>query len=400
MKSRRAAWAALAPVLAIVAFCPAAASGNDDAASFGGECDPFALTAPLPSAARVSEAARRGRGGRAERRGGVPRGARAGARSGNPAGACLGPVRVPVYRPRDPGQRRSRRRFPHPDRQPDDGPQRQLRRRTGGDNTGISFELIDTDVTINPDWSPLQPETPEEAAAKTALREGGARSLNLYIVELRRCSARRPRRSRARRPTRRTGSWSRSASSGRGAPIRGGRHRHPRGRALARPLPHLPGGLRPARRLRRRHRTGGDRALRLPGRSTAARAEPTIPSTTSCPTPTTPACTCSPPARGTGCTTRRGLPQHRTDDRQPGDLDLRRGGGGEHRGDRRRRGRALVRDQQPAGPRDARRHRRGAHLHPRRGLWRPRLVRGPGTDIFGAAATSTVSVTSSRPRSS
>ena len=46
------------------------------------------------------------------------------------------------------------------------------------------FELVDTDVTINPAWSPLEVDTSEEAAMKTALHEGGARALNLYIVDL------------------------------------------------------------------------------------------------------------------------------------------------------------------------------------------------------------------------
>jgi hypothetical protein len=54
---------------------------------------------------------------------------------------------------------------------------------TGGNATGISFRLIDTDVTINPDWYPLIVDSAQEAAAKTALREGGARALNLYIVD-------------------------------------------------------------------------------------------------------------------------------------------------------------------------------------------------------------------------
>jgi len=55
---------------------------------------------------------------------------------------------------------------------------------TGGDNTGVVFELVDTDVTINPAWSPLEVDTSEEAAMKAALHEGGARALNLYIVDL------------------------------------------------------------------------------------------------------------------------------------------------------------------------------------------------------------------------
>ena len=48
------------------------------------------------------------------------------------------------------------------------------------------------------------------------------------------------------------------------------------------------------------------------------------------------------------------------------DLDLGRDGGGEHRRDRPRRRRALLRGHRRTGSRDARRQRRGAHLHPRR----------------------------------
>ena len=55
---------------------------------------------------------------------------------------------------------------------------------TGGDNTGIIFELVDTDVTVNADWSPLEQFSPEETAMKAALHEGGARALNLYVVDL------------------------------------------------------------------------------------------------------------------------------------------------------------------------------------------------------------------------
>lgn len=55
---------------------------------------------------------------------------------------------------------------------------------TGGDATGISFTLIDTDVTVRPEWYPLSKDSPEEVAMKSALREGGARALNVYLVEI------------------------------------------------------------------------------------------------------------------------------------------------------------------------------------------------------------------------
>lgn len=54
---------------------------------------------------------------------------------------------------------------------------------TGGADTGISFDLVDTDRTINPDWYPIYfDET--EVAAKTALHEGGSRTLNIYIAAI------------------------------------------------------------------------------------------------------------------------------------------------------------------------------------------------------------------------
>ena len=184
MKSRLAARAALGSVVAIVALCPAAASGEDGPAPFLGDCDPLALSDPLPSAARVSEqAAAAGvvepnvdeAYAEALQRGLAPATRRA---------RATGQVRVPV--------------FIHVIQDsPGVGivPPAQIADQmavlnnsfgglTGGDNSGFTFELIDTDVTINPAWSPLEVDTPEETAMKTALREGGARSLNLYIVEL------------------------------------------------------------------------------------------------------------------------------------------------------------------------------------------------------------------------
>jgi hypothetical protein len=54
----------------------------------------------------------------------------------------------------------------------------------GGEATGFVFDLIDTDVTINASWTPMEYGDPEERQMKTALREGGARALNMYILDL------------------------------------------------------------------------------------------------------------------------------------------------------------------------------------------------------------------------
>ena len=184
MITRLAAWTALGSVLAIVAAGPAAADDERAAAPFGGDCDPLALTNPLPSAARVSEAA--AAAGVVEpnveeayrtalRRGLAPATRRA---------RATGAVRIPVYV--HVIQDSAGAGIVPPSRIAD-----QLKvlndsfgGLTGGDNSNILFELIDTDVTINPDWSPLEVDTPQETAMKTTLHEGGSRSLNLYVVEL------------------------------------------------------------------------------------------------------------------------------------------------------------------------------------------------------------------------
>jgi hypothetical protein len=60
---------------------------------------------------------------------------------------------------------------------------------TGGADSGFVFDLVRSERTINPAWAPL--EEPDgnnpsaaETAMKSALRRGGARALNVYIVEL------------------------------------------------------------------------------------------------------------------------------------------------------------------------------------------------------------------------
>ena len=183
MKRRAPVLGAVAAVVA-VALVPSAASGSGSRPSVDPTCDPFALGTPALSSARLSEDAA-GAGivepniaeayAAALERGLAPATGRA---------RASGPVHVPVYihviqdsagaGVVPPAQIASQMTVLN------DG----FGGRTGGNDTGFVFDLIDTDVTINPDWSPLQPDTPEETAAKTALREGGVRALNLYIVDL------------------------------------------------------------------------------------------------------------------------------------------------------------------------------------------------------------------------
>ena len=180
--TRLAAWAALGSVLALVASSPAGAT--DGASPVAADCDPLALTDPLPSSARVSEAAAAAGvvepNVEAAYREALERGIAPATRRARATGAVRIPVYVHVIQD-SPGVG-----VVPPSRIAD-----QLKVLndsfsgvTGGDNSNIFFELIDTDVTINPDWSPLEVDTPEESAMKNALREGGARSLNLYVVEL------------------------------------------------------------------------------------------------------------------------------------------------------------------------------------------------------------------------
>jgi hypothetical protein len=183
MKGRAPVLGAVAAVVA-VALVPSPATGSGSPPAVGPGCDPFAIGLPAISSARLSEDA--AAAGIVEpnvaeayaealerRRAPATRRARA-----------SGPVHVPVYihviqdsagaGVVPPSQITSQMTVLN------DG----FGGRTGGNDTGFVFDLVDTDVTINPAWSPLQPDTPEELAAKTALREGGVRALNLYIVEL------------------------------------------------------------------------------------------------------------------------------------------------------------------------------------------------------------------------
>jgi len=55
--------------------------------------------------------------------------------------------------------------------------------RTGGAKTRFQFHLADTDRTVNDAWYLMQPDTDAEKAAKTALRKGGPRELNVYLAK-------------------------------------------------------------------------------------------------------------------------------------------------------------------------------------------------------------------------
>lgn len=54
----------------------------------------------------------------------------------------------------------------------------------GGFDTGISFQLVQTDRTQRADWYPIQYGSAKELEMKTALRKGGKRTLNLYFGDL------------------------------------------------------------------------------------------------------------------------------------------------------------------------------------------------------------------------
>jgi hypothetical protein len=52
----------------------------------------------------------------------------------------------------------------------------------GGANTGFRFVLAGVDRTTNAEWFAMEPETPTELAAKTALHRGGLNALNIYTT--------------------------------------------------------------------------------------------------------------------------------------------------------------------------------------------------------------------------
>ena len=55
--------------------------------------------------------------------------------------------------------------------------------RTGGAKTRFSFKLADIDRTANDTWYAMAPDTDAEREAKTALRKGTARELNVYTAK-------------------------------------------------------------------------------------------------------------------------------------------------------------------------------------------------------------------------
>jgi hypothetical protein len=111
---------------------------------------------------------------------------------------------------------------------------------TGGATSPFGFVHAGTDRTANDAWygTEFDHGSPGEIAAKQALRKGDAKTLNVYVTDTAtgalqvRPDLRRHRRRRRPAPRRRPAE--------RQLP---GRHRRPRDGALARALPHVPGGL-------------------------------------------------------------------------------------------------------------------------------------------------------------
>ena len=53
----------------------------------------------------------------------------------------------------------------------------------GNSGTGLQWVLAGTTRTINVDWfSNVGPDSPQQTAMKTALRQGGVKDLNVYTV--------------------------------------------------------------------------------------------------------------------------------------------------------------------------------------------------------------------------
>jgi hypothetical protein len=52
----------------------------------------------------------------------------------------------------------------------------------GGADTGFSFDLVGVDRTLNTEWFNMGPQTQAERRCKTALRRGGAETLNIYTA--------------------------------------------------------------------------------------------------------------------------------------------------------------------------------------------------------------------------
>jgi len=61
---------------------------------------------------------------------------------------------------------------------------RSYRGATGGAKTPFRFTLASVDRTLNVGWFNMAPGTGREQAMKTALRVGGANTLNVYTADL------------------------------------------------------------------------------------------------------------------------------------------------------------------------------------------------------------------------
>jgi hypothetical protein len=188
VRNRSTAFAGISLVVALLVLAPSAAAGKQGGPAFGADCDPFALETPTTvsasSAARVSEEAAAAGVAEPNVAAAYERALDARPLSTRRAARVTGPIHVPVYI-----------HVIQPNAGTGVVPQSQIDAQmdvlndafggvTGGDNSAVVFDLVNTDITFNPAWDNLEYGTPEEVAMKTALHEGGARSLNLYLVRL------------------------------------------------------------------------------------------------------------------------------------------------------------------------------------------------------------------------
>ena len=172
---------------------------------------------------------------------------------------------------------------------------------TGGANTPFRFTLAGVTRTSNDAWYTMGYGSAEEKAAKSALRVGGAETLNIYSANLGGGLlgwATFPSDYRKRPSQDGVVILNESVPGGISRPLRPGRHRDPRGWPLARALPHLPGRLR---------RRGTEQVADTPAERSPAFGCPVGPRTctgagwirsrSSWTTPMTPACSSSRPVK-------------------------------------------------------------------------------------------------------
>src|SRR3954464_284816 len=163
MKRRAPVLGAVAAVVA-VALVPSAASGRAGPPSVAPGCDPFAIGLPAPSSARLSQAAAEGGIAEPNIAAAYARELKRGRAPATRLSRASGPVHIPVYvhviqdsagaGAVPPAQIAVQMTVLNDS----------FGGRTGGNDTGFVFDLVNTDATINPDWSPLNPGTPEETA--------------------------------------------------------------------------------------------------------------------------------------------------------------------------------------------------------------------------------------------